>query len=176
MDAPVRRVVLVGFMAAGKTSVAAELARRLGWEPLDLDREIEAREGRTVPELFRVHGEGHFRALEAALTAEVAARERVVLAPGGGWITNPALLEALGPGTLSVWLRVSPEEALRRAAPTRGTRPLLDVPDPLAKIRALLAEREPLYARAQLHVDTDGRDAAEVAAVIEREIRGRGPA
>lgn len=174
MDAPVSRVVLVGFMAAGKTSVAAELAGRLGWEPLDLDREIEAREGRTIPELFRVYGEQHFRALEAALTAEVAARERVVLSPGGGWITNPDLLARLGPATLAVWLRVSPEEALKRAAPTRGTRPLLDVPDPLAKVRALLAERGPLYARAALHVDTDGRNTAEVAAEIEREIRRRG--
>ena len=176
MEAPVRRVVLVGFMASGKSSVAAELAERLGWEHLDLDREIEAREGRTIPELFRVYGEEHFRALEAALTAEVAARERVVLSPGGGWITNPALLETLGPGTLAVWLRVSPEEVLKRAGPTRGSRPLLDVPDPLARVRSLLALRERLYARADLQVETDGRDTAAVAAEIEEEIRRRGAA
>jgi shikimate kinase len=173
-DLPAQRVVLVGFMGSGKSSVGAELARRLGWEHLDLDREIEAREGRTVPEIFRAEGEPYFRAREAEATVEVAGRSGVVLSPGGGWITNPGLLERLGPGTLSVWLRVSPETVLERVAPTRGDRPLLDVPDPLSVVRRLLAEREPFYRRAGLVVDTDGLDVAGVAAVVEEATRGWG--
>lgn len=174
--APVERVVLVGFMCSGKSTVAVELARRLGWEHLDLDRVIEAREGLAIPEIFRVYGEARFRALEAEATAEVAERAGVVLAPGGGWITNPALLERLGPGTLAVWLQVSPETALARAGPGREGRPLLDVPDPLAAVRRLLAEREPLYRLAGYAVSTDALDAASVASLIENEIRTRGAA
>lgn len=170
------RVVLLGFMCSGKSSVAAELAGRLGWEHLDLDREIEAREGRTIPELFRVYGEAYFRRLEAAATEEVAGRRGVVLSPGGGWITGPARLERLGPATLSVWLQVSPEVALERAGSSRGTRPLLDVPDPLAAARRLLAEREPLYRLADMAVSTDTLDPASVASLIEHEIRMRGAA
>jgi shikimate kinase len=167
-------VVLVGFMGSGKSAVGAVLARRLGWEHLDLDREIEAREGRTIPEIFRTEGERRFRALEAEVTASLAGRTGVVLSPGGGWITSPGLLERLGPGTLSVWLRVSPETVLERVARTRADRPLLDVPDPLAAVRRLLREREPLYARAELVVDTDGRGVAEVAALVQEATRRRG--
>lgn len=169
-----RRVVLVGLMCSGKSSVAEELARRLGWEALDLDREIEAREGRTIPEIFRVHGEAYFRRREAELTAELTGRRGVVLAPGGGWITNPALLERLGPGTFSVWLQVSPETVLARAGPVRAGRPLLDVPDPLPVVRCLLETREPFYRRADLAVSTEGVDVASVASLIEHEIRMRG--
>lgn len=170
----VRRVVLVGFMGSGKSSVGAALARRLGWEHLDLDREIEAREERTIPDLFRVYGEVHFRALEAAVTEEVAGRAGVVLSPGGGWITNPALLERLGPGTLSVWLRVAPESVLARVGGSPGDRPLLDVPEPVLVVERLLAEREPLYRRADLWVDTDGVRMEEVVDRVEAEVRARG--
>ena len=169
----VERVVLLGFMAAGKTAVGAELARRLGWEHLDLDREIERREGRSVAAIFAKDGEGRFRELEARATAELASRARVVVSPGGGWITGAGNLEALGPGTLGVWLRVSPEEAVRRAAGAPGERPLLAGPDPLEAARRLLEARAPLYARAALHVDTEGRSPAEVAALIETELRAR---
>ena len=170
---PIERVVLLGFMAAGKTAVGAELARRLGWEHLDLDREIERREGRAVAAIFAAEGEGRFRELEARATAELASRGRVVVSPGGGWITGAGNLEALGPGTLVVWLRVSPEEAVRRAAAAPGERPLLAGPDPLEAARRLLDARAPLYARAGVHVDTEGRSPGEVAAIIETELRAR---
>ena len=101
-DGPIRRVVLVGFMASGKTEVGRILAERLGWAHVDLDRLIEERAGRRVAEIFAADGEAAFRRLEAEATVEVAARERLVISPGGGWITNPMLLDALGPGTLSV--------------------------------------------------------------------------
>ena len=171
---PIERVVLLGFMAAGKTAVGAELARRLGWEHLDLDREIERREGRSVAGIFAAEGEGRFRELEARATAELARRARVVVSPGGGWITGAGNLQALGPGTLAVWLQVSPDEAVRRAGASPGERPLLAGPDPLEAARRLLEARESLYARAGLHVDTEGRSPGEVAAIIETELRARG--
>ena len=170
----IARVVLVGFMGSGKTSVGARLAERLGWEHVDLDRVIEARAGRAVREIFAAEGEAAFRRLEAEATAEVAARTGVVLTPGGGWVTNPALRESLGPGTFTAWLRVLPEEAVKRAAATPGERPLLAGPDPLGAARRLLAEREAFYARADLAVETDGRTPDEVADEIERAVRDRG--
>ncbi|HEX2201899.1 MAG TPA: shikimate kinase [Longimicrobium sp.] len=169
------RVVLVGFMASGKTAVGAELARRLGWAHVDLDREIERRAGTTVAEIFAARGEAAFRRMEAEATAEVAVRRGVVLSPGGGWITHPALLESLGPETLAVWLVVSAEEAVRRAGTAPGERPLLAGPDPLGAARRLLEQRTPLYARAGLAVPTEGATPAEVAEQIERFIRARSP-
>lgn len=173
---PVRRVVLLGMMAAGKSTVGAALARRLGWRHVDLDRVVERAAGRSVAAIFAAEGEAGFRALEARATAEVAGRAGIVLSPGGGWITTPGVLESLGPGTLSVWLRVEPEEALRRAAAAPGERPLLAGPDPLAAVRRLLTEREPLYARAELSVRTAGRTADELALLLLSEIRSRGTA
>ena len=174
-DPPIRRVVLLGFMAAGKTSVGVALAARLGWTAVDLDREIERRQGRRVAEIFAAEGEARFREMEAAETRTLARRDDVVLSPGGGWMLDPTNLEALGSGTLSVWLQVSPEEAVARAAAAPGERPLLAGPDPLAAARALLEARAPLYARAALHLRTDGRTANDLAAEIEAVVRARRP-
>jgi shikimate kinase len=159
------------MMASGKSAVGAELARRLGWTHVDLDREIEGFAGRRIPDLFAADGEAAFRAMEAQATARVAGRESIVLSPGGGWVTQPALLDALGPGTLSVWLRVSPEEAVRRAAGAPGERPLLAGADPLGAVRRLLSARDALYARADLHLDTDARGVGSIVDDIERHIR-----
>ena len=168
--AEVERVVLVGFMCAGKTAVGELLARRLGWAFVDLDRLIEEREGRPVREIFAARGEAAFRRIEAELSDSVAAWGRMVLAPGGGWITNAARAEPPAEGTLRVWLRVSPEEAVRRGASAPGTRPLMDGGDALKAARALLAQREPHYARAALALETEGLTPAQVAARLEEAI------
>lgn len=172
-EAAVQRVVLVGMMCSGKSAVGAALARRLGWTHLDLDREIERAAGRTVREIFAADGEAAFRRMEAEATARIARRTQVILSPGGGWMTNPELLDALGPGTLCVWLRVSPEEAVRRSAAAPGERPLLAGTDPLAAIRRLLGERERFYAGADVEVLTDGRSVDALANQIDDVIRDR---
>ncbi|HEX7052122.1 MAG TPA: shikimate kinase [Longimicrobiales bacterium] len=163
----VTRLILVGFMAAGKSTVGRRLADLLGWVFIDFDEEIERRTGISIPEIFRLRGEPAFRALEAELTEEVAGIEHAVLAPGGGWITQPELLDAFGPETLVVWLRISPAEAVRRASRTLSHRPLLaSAPDPIAAARTLIREREPLYRLADVVVDVDGRDPEELAEEI----------
>ncbi len=159
----VTRVLLVGFMASGKTTIGELLADRLGWDFIDFDHEIEDRTGHTIPELFRIAGEPAFRALEAEVTEDVAELEHVVLSPGGGWVTQPELLEYFGEETLVVWLRISPEEVVRRAVHDLSKRPLLAGPDPIARARFLLEEREPLYQLADAVVDVDGLSAEEVA-------------
>ena len=170
---PIERIVLVGMMCSGKSAVGAALAERLGWTHADLDREIERAEGRSVREIFAGDGEAAFRRMEAEATRRMAGRTRVVLSPGGGWITNPGLLGSLGPGTLCVWLRVSPEEAVRRSAAAPGERPLLAGAHPLEAVRRLLAERERFYARAHLALTTDGRSVDDAAREIHSSIRDR---
>ena len=167
----VERVVLVGFMAAGKTSVGRRLAEALGWDFVDFDDIIEARTGASIPEIFRTQGEAAFRAMEARLTDEFGQAHRVVLAPGGGWVTQPDLMDRLGEGSLVVWLRISPEEAVRRALADSVHRPLLAGPEPLARARLLLAEREPFYYLADSAVDVDGRGIEEIAREIAARVR-----
>ncbi len=164
-------MLLVGFMASGKSTVGRLLADRLGWEFVDLDRLIELWSGRTVAAIFAEQGEEAFREIEARLGREQLERERVVLAPGGGWAAAEGdRMETLPEGTLSVWLRVAPEVALARAAERPGSRPLLDGSpgEALERARTLLERREPHYRKSRLHLDTDrATPDAIVAAVLD---------
>lgn len=170
----IQRIVLLGYMCSGKSTVGEALARRLEWRFLDFDVEIERREGRSVGAIIDAEGEEYFRAAEAVLTREVSAAPAMVLAPGGGWITRPELLEAIRPGTLSVWLSVSVEETVRRLRSDTIDRPFRDHPDPGGMIAAMLAEREPLYRRADLKLPADARTVEQAAFEIEQLARSRG--
>ena len=157
-------------MAAGKTTVGRILADRLGWSFLDFDEEIVRRSGQAVPEIFRTHGESAFRAMEARLTDELSSLQQAVVAPGGGWVTGAGALGRIPAGSLVVWLRVSAEEAVRRAGSSGVERPLLEDADALGKARSLLQQREALYARADLVIDVDGREPASIADEIARRL------
>lgn len=171
---PLRRIVLLGYMCSGKSTVGEALARRLGWEFLDFDVEIERREDRAIAEIVEARGEEELRRLEEALTREIADESGLVVAPGGGWITQPGLLEAIRPGTFAVWLSVSPEETVRRLMEDPIERPFKDHPDPIGPISEMLSEREPLYRRADLRIPADGRAVEDVAFEIEQLVRSRG--
>ena len=158
-------------MAAGKSAVGRVLAERLGWDFVDFDEAIRARTGRSPAAIIREDGEVAFRAAEAELTAVVAGRERVVLAPGGGWMTQPELADSLGPGTVRVWLRVSPAEAVRRAAADGTDRPLMGPPEGrVDRMARLLHERESRYRTAELDVATDDMSPERVAEEILRRL------
>lgn len=159
----ISKVLLVGFMAAGKSTVGRVLAKRLDWEFVDFDTEIEQRTGTSIPEIFEHEGAEAFRELERRVTADYVGEEWIVLAPGGGWITQPDLLERFGEETLVVWLRITPEEVVRRARRTISHRPLLaSAPDPLERARTLIREREPLYRMADIAIDVDGHTVDEI--------------
>ena len=159
-------MLLVGFMGSGKTTVGRELAAKLGWSFVDFDDAVTSSAGMSVAEIFRVHGEDHFRALEAEAGRRLLERKRVVLAAGGGWAAAPGRLEGVPAGTATFWLRVSPDEAIRRARDQPGLRPLLVGDDASDRAARLLAEREPRYARAAFAVDTDGRSVDDVTTEI----------
>lgn len=152
------RVVLVGFMGAGKTTVGRRLAHRLGYRFEDMDRRIEEREGRTVARLFEERGEAAFRELEREEARTVAALSNVVVATGGGAFAQEATRALLRQGALTVWLECSLEAALRRVRPD-GVRPLAGNREIM---RTLLAEREPSYRLADVTVDTSRRTPREV--------------
>jgi shikimate kinase len=157
--------VLVGLPGSGKSSVGRRLARRLGLPFVDLDVAVERRAGRSIPELF-AGGEAEFRALEAAMSAELAASPPLVLAPGGGWMANAAAVAPLRPVGRIIYLRVTPETAIRRMGAGRMRRPLLAGPDPVGALRALLDRRAEAYARSDLVVDTEGLTLQQVTSTV----------
>ena len=148
-------IVLVGLPGAGKSTIAKSVAERLGRPFLDFDTEIERREGLSVARIFAERGESAFRAMEVALTRELVAAPPMVLAPGGGWVTNPGVVELLRPPARIVHLRVSPAEAVRRLSRARIIRPLLRGTDPLSAMQALWDRRAGLYSSADLEIDVE---------------------
>ena len=158
-------LIITGFMGTGKTVVGQEIARRLGREFVDMDALVEAREGRTIANIFARQGEAHFRQLEAALCRELAARTGLVIATGGGALICDANREVLSASGPVVCLIASPDEILRRLEATKD-RPLLDAPDRGVRIAALLAERADAYRRIPLQVDTTGLTLAQVVGQV----------
>jgi shikimate kinase len=160
------RILLVGMMGAGKTTVGKLVAAKLGWDYLDSDAEVEAATGLTVPELFARDGETAFRDAEAAALARAATTaDPVVVSVAGGAVLRPANRALLMAAGSVVWLRARPETLAARVGEGHG-RPLLEG-DPAAALRALDETRRPLYAEvADLTIDVDDRPPVAVATEI----------
>ena len=154
-------LILIGYRATGKTTLARRLAARLGWEWIDADVEIERRAGKSIARVFAEDGEPAFRDLEAQTIADLCRAERLVLAAGGGAPLRPESRQAMRACGRVVWLTASPETILSRMsadASTPGRRPSLTDKDPLDEIVQLLARREPIYREAaHLVIDTEGK-------------------
>ena len=164
------RVVLVGPMGAGKSTVAGLLASRWGTSVRDTDLDIERAEGRQISEIFVDDGEAHFRTLEKAAVADALAHHDGVLALGGGAVLDPSTRDLLAGHTVA-FLNVGLSDAVKRVGLGVG-RPLL-LGNVRSRVKALLDERLPIYRTvAGIHVDTDGRTpddvAAEVAEAVEK--------
>ena len=162
----ISQIVLVGLPGSGKSTVGKILAAALHWKFIDLDKEIERKHRLTVAEIFAQLGEAQFRRFEADLTERLASQTQIVLAPGGGWITNSELPKMLAADALMIWLRVRPDTALLRLRASGVTRPLLQVHDASARLDALLTERRRLYEQADFSIDTDDLTPQQVAATI----------
>jgi shikimate kinase len=166
-------IVLVGPVGAGKSAVGALLARRLGVPFVDVDAAVEAEAGSRIAELFRHEGEPAFRARESALLARCLARDGQVIATGGGAVLAPANRDRLRERGFVAWLQADPGTQLRRLEGC-SDRPLLEGADREARLRALAAERDPLYREvADLAIDTRGGDAAAMAEALATRAAGR---
>jgi shikimate kinase len=159
-----RTVVLIGMMGAGKTAVGRRLAKALGWPFEDADAAIEAAAGTTISNIFAEIGEPAFREKERQVIARLLGGERQVLALGGGAFVDPATRALVRAKALSIWLRADLDTLVRRTG-RPGKRPLLAQGDPRARLAELLRQRSPIYAEADLVVDSGN---APVAVVVNR--------
>lgn len=158
----IRNLALVGFMGTGKSSVGRALAVHFNFEFLDTDELIVARAGKPITDIFAQDGEPAFRELERQIVAELGQRTGCVISTGGGLGANAEHLEALKQHALTACLWASPETIYERVRHS-SHRPLLNHPDPLARIRELLGEREAVYKQADLLIGTELRSVKEVA-------------
>jgi XRE family aerobic/anaerobic benzoate catabolism transcriptional regulator len=159
-------VALLGVRGAGKSSVGARLAARLGAPFVELDQKIEHTAGLTLGELFELHGEAHYRRLEREALRAVLDGSPVVLATGGSIVSDSGSYALLRSRARTIWLRARAEDHWDRVIRQGDRRPMAENPHAFAELRQLLAAREPLYARAHHIVDTSGRSVDEVIALV----------
>jgi shikimate kinase len=166
-----RPVVLVGMMGAGKSSVGRRLAVRLGLPFTDADNEIEAAAGMAIPDIFQLHGEAAFRSGEARVIARLLESGAQVLATGGGAFMNPATRAFIRDKAVSIWLKAEFDVLMRRIR-RRTDRPMLQTDDPAATLKDLIALRYPVYAEADLTIESRDVPHAVVVDEIVTALRG----
>jgi shikimate kinase len=149
-----RSVVLVGMMGVGKSSIGRRLAARLAMPFVDADTEIEKAAGMSIPDIFARHGEPDFRSGEARVIARLLDTGPQVLATGGGAFMNEATRDAIKTKGVSIWLSAEFDVLVRRIAKRKNDRPMLQTDDPAETLRQLLKVREPVYALADIAVQS----------------------
>ena len=160
-DRIIKNLAMVGFMGTGKSTIGWLVAQELGFEFVDTDHLIEHRLGVSISDVFARHGEAVFRKFERAVVLELESRHNLVIATGGGLVTNPENVASLKNHALVICLWATPEDILERVR-SHNHRPLLQTAHPLEKIRELLAVREPFYRQADVLIHTGMRSAREV--------------
>ncbi|MEO7042392.1 MAG: shikimate kinase [Gemmatimonadaceae bacterium] len=163
-----KHIVLIGLPGVGKTTVGRAVAKRLGRAFVDLDTLVEQSFGKSISQIFQDHGEEVFRTAEAKVSGDVAGMAPVVLAPGGGWVLNSAAVAHLLGASRIIYLRVSPDMAIRRMGRGIERRPLLSAAvDPFAAMRDMYAARKPVYeGYAGMTIETAGIERPTVIAKV----------
>ncbi|MEP6494107.1 MAG: shikimate kinase [bacterium] len=164
-DPSLPHLILVGLPGSGKTTVGQAVAELTGRTFLDLDQEIERREGRSIGQIFGEKGEAYFRKKERELTEELTLVGNMIVAPGGGWVVAEGVVEIVRPPSRLVYLKVRPDIALKRLGPMRMMRPLLTRPDPVAELTRIFEARKAAYEAADDVIDTE---LYELQKVIEK--------
>jgi len=148
-------IALIGLRGAGKSTLGRLLADHIGWRFVELNKEIEQQNGLSVPEIIALYGQEGFRRMEqAALTHLLARRELVVLATGGGIVSEPLTFDLVLSSFYTIWLRAEPEQHMARVRAQGDLRPMSDDGAAMEELRTILKSREPLYARASAVLDT----------------------
>lgn len=170
-DAGRRVIALLGLRGAGKTTIGKRLARKLRVPFVELDHRIEARAGLTLAEIFSLHGEEYYRRLEHDTLVELlTGGQSMVLAVGGGLVTSPDAYALLRDRATTVWLRAKTEDYWSRVVRQGDRRPMSQHPHAQEALRRLVDTRDPLYAKANLTVDTSGLSPAAIVGRIEKGI------
>jgi XRE family aerobic/anaerobic benzoate catabolism transcriptional regulator len=150
-------IALIGLRGAGKSTLGRMLANKIGWNFVELNKEIEAQNGLSVAEIIALYGQEGFRRMEQAALGQLLARkELTVLATGGGIVSEPLTFDLILSSFYTIWLKAEPEEHMTRVRSQGDLRPMADDRSAMAELRTILKSREPLYARASAVVDTAG--------------------
>lgn len=160
-------------MGTGKTAVAKALAKATGMVYVSVDELIVSREKRPIKDIFRDSGEPYFRKIEKEIVREISSREGQVVDTGGGVVLDDENMRNLSSGGVVVCLWASPETVHERTSRSKQ-RPLLNVEDPMGRIRELLEHRRPYYEKADFHVMTDGENVAAVVEKVRKIVDGEG--
>lgn len=157
-------IALIGLRGAGKSTLGKMLAKTIGWTFVELNKEIEQQNGLSVAEIIALYGQEGFRRMEQAALAQLLERKTpVVLATGGGIVSEPVTFDLVLSSFYTVWLRATPEEHMGRVRKQGDLRPMADDRSAMQELRTILLSREPLYARASAQVDTAGLEVDEAA-------------
>jgi XRE family transcriptional regulator, aerobic/anaerobic benzoate catabolism transcriptional regulator len=171
-------IALIGLRGAGKSTLGKLLAKTIGWTFVELNKEIERQNGLSVAEIIALYGQEGFRRMEQTALGQLLARkEPMVLATGGGIVSEPLTFDLILKSFYTIWLKAEPEEHMARVRKQGDLRPMADDRSAMAELRNILLSREPLYARASAVVDTAGlsvdaaaaRLIAAVTPVLEKE-------
>jgi XRE family aerobic/anaerobic benzoate catabolism transcriptional regulator len=158
-------IALIGLRGAGKSTLGKMLAKKIGWNFVELNKEIEAQNGLSVAEIIALYGQEGFRRMEQAALGQLLARkELMVLATGGGIVSEPLTFDLILSSFYTIWLKAEPEEHMTRVRRQGDLRPMADDRSAMAELRNILLSREPLYARASAVVDTAGLSVDNAAA------------
>ena len=158
-------IALIGLRGAGKSTLGKLLAKKIGWSFVELNKEIERQNGLSVAEIIALYGQEGFRRMEQAALGQLLARkELMVLATGGGIVSEPLTFDLILSSFYTIWLKAEPEEHMARVRRQGDLRPMADDRSAMAELRTILLSREPLYARASAVVDTAGLNVDEAAA------------
>jgi XRE family aerobic/anaerobic benzoate catabolism transcriptional regulator len=170
--APFCGIALIGLRGAGKSTLGRILAKKIGWSFVELNKEIEQQNGLSVAEIIALYGQEGFRRMEqAALQQLLARKELMVLATGGGIVSEPLTFDQILSSFYTIWLKAEPEEHMARVRRQGDLRPMADDRSAMAELRNILLSREPLYARAAAVVDTAGLSVDAAAARLIDAVR-----
>src|SRR6201995_460517 len=165
-------IALIGLRGAGKSTLGKILAKQIGWNFVELNKEIEAQNGLSIAEIIALYGQEGFRRMEqSALNQLLARKELMVLATGGGIVSEPLTFDLILSSFYTIWLKAEPEEHMGRVRKQGDLRPMADDRSAMAELRNILVSREPLYARASAVVDTAGLSVDAAAARLVDTVR-----
>jgi XRE family aerobic/anaerobic benzoate catabolism transcriptional regulator len=158
------RVALIGLRGAGKSTLGRLVAERIGWQFVELNKEIERDNDMSVPEIFAMYGQEGYRRFEQAAVRKLIVRDGpILLATGGGIVAEPVTFDLILSSFYTIWIKAEPEEHMRRVREQGDLRPMGGDASAMQELRAILVSREPFYARARATVDTAGLSVEEAA-------------
>jgi XRE family aerobic/anaerobic benzoate catabolism transcriptional regulator len=171
---PAERVALIGLRGAGKSTLGRIVAEKLGWQFVELNKEIERDNGMSVPEIFAMYGQEGYRRFEQAALRKLIARDGpMLLATGGGIVAEPVTFDLILSSFYTIWLKAEPEEHMRRVREQGDLRPMAGDASAMQELRAILVSREPFYAQARATVDTAGLSVDEAAEHLQAVIASK---